>query len=247
MQEGRLSGKTALITGAARGQGASHAERLASEGAVVIAGDVLDAAGEEMAAGLRKAGLAVSYVHLDVCAAMDWAGAVAAAAAASGRLDILVNNAGIVHVKPLLEERLDDWNATFAVNTTGALLGIQAAVPLMREGGGGSVINVASIFGVVGAIGYVAYCASKGALIALTKTAALELAADGIRVNAICPGGVSTPMNEHEKEGGVIPQTPLGRRAHVSEISATVAFLASDDASFTTGTAMEIDGGFLAH
>ena len=247
MKQGRLSGKTALITGAARGQGASHAERLASEGAVVIAGDVLDAEGEETAARLREAGRDVTYVHLDVCSPADWAAAVTAAHAASGRLDVLVNNAGIVHVNPLLEERLEDWNATFAVNTTGALLGIQAVVPLMREGGGGSVINVASIFGVVGAIGYVAYCASKAALIALTKTAALELAADGIRVNAICPGGVSTPMNEHEREGGVIPQTPLGRRAHVSEISATVAFLASDDASFTTGTAMEIDGGFLAH
>jgi hypothetical protein len=97
--------------------------------------------------------------------------------------------------------------------------------------------------GVVGAVGYVAYCASKAALIALTKTAALELAPDGIRVNAICPGGVSTPMNEHEKEGGVIPQTPIGRRADVSEISGAVAFLASDDSSFTTGTEMIIDGG----
>jgi 3alpha(or 20beta)-hydroxysteroid dehydrogenase len=160
---------------------------------------------------------------------------------------VLVNNAGIIHVTPLVDERLDDWNELLAVNLTGPLLGIQAAVPLMREHGGGSIVNVASIFGVRGAPGYVAYTASKGGLIALTKTAALELAADGIRVNAICPGGVSTPMNEHETEGGVIPQTPLGRRADVAEISGAVAYLASDDATFVTGSELVIDGGFLAH
>lgn len=243
----RLSGRTALITGAARGQGASHAERLAAEGARVLACDVLDDEGKATAARLQQAGLDVEYLHLDVTSPDDWTRAVGHARTVTGRLDVLVNNAGIIHVNPLLDERAEDWNTTLAVNTTGPLLGIQAAVPLMRENDGGSVINVASIFGVVGAAGYVAYCASKGALIALTKTAALELAPDGIRVNAICPGGVSTPMNEHEKEGGVIPQTPMGRRAHVREISGAVAFLASDDSSFTTGTEMIVDGGFLAH
>ncbi|MEU6252602.1 glucose 1-dehydrogenase [Streptomyces sp. NPDC047043] len=243
----RLSGKTAIVTGAARGQGASHAGRLAAEGARVLACDVLDDLGEAEAAGLRKAGLDVTYLHLDVISPGGWARAVAVARDRFGRLDVLVNNAGIIHVNPLLDERVEDWNATLAVNTTGPLLGIQAAVPLMRESGGGSIVNVSSVFGIVGAVGYVAYCASKAALVALTKTAALELAADGIRVNAICPGGVSTPMNEHEKEGGIVPQTPMGRRAHVREISGTVAYLASDDSSFTTGTEMVIDGGFLAH
>ena len=243
----RLHGKSVIITGAARGQGASHAERLAAEGAHVLACDILDAEGKATADRLQQAGLEVEYLHLDVTLPDDWAHAVRHARTATERLDVLVNNAGIIHVNPLLEEQPRDWDATLAVNATGPLLGIQAAVPLMRESGGGSIVNVASIFGVVGAVGYVAYCASKGALIALTKTAALELAPDGIRVNAICPGGVSTPMNEHEKEGGVVPQTPLGRRAHVSEISGAVAFLASDDSSFTTGTEMIIDGGFLAH
>jgi NAD(P)-dependent dehydrogenase (short-subunit alcohol dehydrogenase family) len=243
----RLHGKSVIVTGAARGQGASHAERLASEGAHVLACDVLDAEGKATADRLQQAGLEVEYLHLDVTSPDDWAQAVDHARTAAGRLDVLVNNAGIIHVTPLLEEQLKDWGATLAVNATGPLLGTQAAVPLMRESGGGSIVNVASIFGVVGAVGYVAYCASKGALIALTKTAALELAPDGIRVNVICPGGVSTPMNQHEKEGGVVPQTPMGRRAHVSEISGAVAFLASDDSSFTTGTEMIIDGGFLAH
>ena len=124
--------------------------------------------------------------------------------------------------------------------------GHAAVIPPMRDSGGGSIVNVASVFGLNGAEGYIAYTASKAAFVAMTKTAALEHATDGIRVNAICPGGVSTPMNEHEPEGGVVPLTPLGRRAHVSEISGAVAFLASDDASFVTGTELVIDGGYLA-
>lgn len=175
----RLTGRTVLITGAARGQGASHAERLAAEGARVLACDVLDEEGKATAARLQEAGLDVEYLHLDVTSPDDWARTVEHARTVTGRLDVLVNNAGIIHVNSLLDERPEDWNATLAVNTTGPLLGLQAAVPLMRAGGGGSVINIASVFGVVGAAGYVAYCASKGALIALTKTAALELAEIG--------------------------------------------------------------------
>jgi 3alpha(or 20beta)-hydroxysteroid dehydrogenase len=239
---GRLAGRVAIISGGARGQGASHAERLAREGATVLTGDVLDDAGEATAARLRADGLDVTYRHLDVTDPADWTAAVAACA----RLDVLVNNAGIIHVNPLLEETLDAWNGLLAVNATGVLLGMQAAIPAMRAGGGGSIINVASIFGVTGAEGYIAYTASKAAIIAMTKTAALEHAADGIRVNAICPGGVSTPMNENEPEGGVVPLTPLGRRAHVSEISGAVAYLAGDDASFVTGTELAVDGGYLA-
>jgi len=238
----RLAGRVVLITGGARGQGASHAERLAREGAVVVTGDVLDEAGEETAARLRSEELDVRYRHLDVTDPGDWAAAVSDC----GRLDVLVNNAGIIHVAPLLEESLDAWNRLLAVNATGTLLGMQAAIPAMRAGGGGSIVNVASIFGVTGSEGYIAYTASKAAIIAMTKTAALEHAGDRIRVNAICPGGVSTPINENEPEGGVVPLTPLGRRADVSEISGAIAYLASDDASFVTGTELVIDGGYLA-
>ena len=243
---GRLAGRVAIISGGARGQGASHARRLAGEGASVICGDVQVDEGEAHAGACRADGLDVHFQRLDVTAPDDWASAVLAARQMYGRLDVLVNNAGIIHVNALTDETLDDWNATLTVNLTGTFLGIRAAVPLLRETGGGSIINVASIFGLVGAEGYGAYCASKGGIVALTKTAALELAPDGIRVNVICPGGVSTPMNEHEPEGGVVPLTPLRRRAHVSEISGTVAFLASDDASFITGAELVIDGGFLA-
>lgn len=125
----RLSGRTVLITGGARGQGASHAERLASEGARVLACDVLDDAGKATAARLQEAGLDVEFLHLDVTSPDDWARAVQHARTATGRLDVLVNNAGIIHVNPLLEERAEDWNATLSVNVTGPLLGIQAAAP----------------------------------------------------------------------------------------------------------------------
>ena len=241
----RLDGRVALVTGGARGQGASHVERLAREGAIVFSSDILDGPGEEWAAHLRAEGLDVSYRRLDVTEPADWRAAVDAATA-RGPLRILVNNAGIVHVTPLLDETLEAWNQLLAVNTTGVLLGMQAVIPPMRAAGGGSIINVASIFGVNGAEGYVAYTASKGAIVAMTKTAALEHAADGIRVNAICPGGVSTPMNEDEPEGGVVPLTPLGRRAQPAEISGAVAYLAGDDSSFVTGAELVVDGGYLS-
>jgi 3alpha(or 20beta)-hydroxysteroid dehydrogenase len=242
---GRLTGKVALITGGARGQGAAHAQRLAEEGASVITGDVLDTAGEEMAAKVRAEGLAVDYLHLDVTSPADWSRAVDLAADRGG-LDVLVNNAGIVHVNPLLEETLESWNALLAVNVTGVLLGMQAAIPAMRTRGAGSIINIASIFGLAGASGYVAYCASKAAVVMITKTAALEHAGDGIRVNAVCPGGVRTAMNENEAGSGVVPLTPMGRRADVREISGAVLFLASDDSTFVTGTEIVVDGGYLA-
>ena len=245
-QTGRLTAKTVVITGGARGQGAAHAERLAREGARVFACDVLHEEGTALAERLRAERLDVSYRGLDVTDASAWQ----ALADEVGRIDVLVNNAGIIHVSPIQEQARDAWDTLLAVNLTGAMLGIQAVTPAMRDpdgASGGSVINIASIFGVVGAPGYAAYCASKAGLMALTKVAALELAAGNIRVNAIVPGGVSTPMNEHEKEGGVIPDTPLRRRAHPSEISGAVVFLASDDSSFVTGTELVVDGGYLAH
>ena len=247
---GRLSGKTVLITGGARGQGAAHAERLAREGATVFASDVLHDEGGALAERLSGEGLDVTYRDLDVTEATAWQALCREIGQKTGGIDVLINNAGIIHVAPLEEQARGVWDTTLAVNLTGAMLGIQAVVPWMRSPIGsrqrGSVINIASIFGVVGAPGYAAYCASKAGLIALTKVAALELAADNIRVNVIVPGGVSTPMNEHEKEGGVIPDTPLRRRAHPSEISGAVVFLASEDSSFVTGSELVVDGGYLA-
>jgi 3alpha(or 20beta)-hydroxysteroid dehydrogenase len=241
----RLAGKLALISGGARGQGAAHGRRLADEGAAVILGDVLDDLGEAHARELRAAGHDVHYMHLDVTNPENWAAAVRAAQARFGRLDVLVNNAGVVRVAAIVDESDDGWHGTMAVNATGVFYGMRAAIPALRSSGGGSIINIASIYGPVGAPGYITYTASKGAVIAMTKVAALEHAHDHIRVNAICPGPVRSPMSEQEGDASV-DVTPLRRRAEPEEISSAVAFLASDDAVYITGAELAVDGGYLA-
>jgi 3alpha(or 20beta)-hydroxysteroid dehydrogenase len=235
----RLQGRVALITGGARGQGAAHGRRLATEGAKVVLADVLD--GEAYAADLRADGLDVRFRRLDVTSPDEWAAAIGEL----DRLDVLVNNAGIVRVAPVAEETDEGWARTLAVNATGVFYGMRAAIPAMLRTGGGSIINVASIYGPVGAPGYVAYTASKGAVLAMTKVAALEHAADGIRVNAILPGPVRSAMSEEEGDASV-DVTPLRRRAEPEEISGAVAFLASDDAAYVTGAEFAVDGGYLA-
>lgn len=243
----RLIDRTILVTGGARGQGAAHAERLSSEGARVYVADVLDGIGSAYAAELQAVGRDVTYIHLDVTSPTDWAASRQLIRERSGRLDGLVNNAGIIHVTPIEQETLGAWTHLLEVNLSGAFLGLQTMLPLLRQARTASVVNVSSIFGPVGAVGYAAYAASKAGLLGLTRTAALEFAPDGIRVNALVPGGVSTPMNENEPGGGVVPETPLGRRAQPGELAAAVAFLVSDDSSFVTGTELVVDGGFLSH
>jgi len=243
----RLTDTVCLITGGARGQGAAHAHRLASDGAIVYAADVLDEEGQLEAKRLAAEGLNVTYLHLDVSDEHSWKQVVAQIEEAHGRLDVLVNNAGIIHVTPIAQESAQAWRRLIDVNLTGAFLGTHQCLPLLRHSDRGSIINISSIFGPAGAVGYAAYAASKSGLLGLTRTAALELAPDGIRVNAICPGGVSTPMNANEPGGGVVPETPLGRRADPTEISAAVAFLASTESSFMTGSELVVDGGFSAH
>lgn len=241
----RSQGRICLITGGARGQGAAHAQRLGAEGAKVFIADILDEDGEAEAKRLRGLGLDVTYLHLDVADENSWQHTVQTIRDTCGALDVLVNNAGIIHVTTIAEEDPARWRRLIEVNLTGAFLGIHHCLPLFRDRAG-SIINVSSIFGAAGAIGYSAYAASKAGLLGLTRTAALELADAGIRVNAIVPGGVSTPMNANEPEGGVVPETPLRRRANVAEIAGAVAFLASDDSTFVTGTEIVVDGGFLA-
>lgn len=235
--------RVALVTGGARGQGAAHAEALASAGFRVIVADVLDEAGEKTAAALAEKGLAVRYLNLDVTDAGAWARAVADIEKNDGGLDTLINNAGIIRVTPLNSLDLAEWNLVQNVNTTSVLLGMKAALPALERRGGGTIINVASTAAHRGAEAYGAYSASKAAVLALTRAAALEFAPSGIRVNSISPGGVETPMNDDEPAGGTSSGTPLGRRARPEEISPLVVYLASDASSFVTGADFLIDGG----
>lgn len=247
---GRLTDKVALVTGAARGQGASHSRLFAEEGAKVLMGDVRDEEGQAAAQKLIGEGLEAHYVHLDVANDEDWANAMATAADRFGGLQVLVNNAGIVGTTHGVEtETLEGWNNVVAINQTGVFLGMKHVIPLMRQAGGGSIINTSSIWGVVGTEEYVAYQATKGAVRLLTRSAALTYACDGIRVNSVCPGLVMTPMLDDEPPEAIEELeriTPLGRGAQPREISYGVLFLASDESSYVTGTDLTIDGGFLA-
>jgi len=238
-----VSEQVALVTGGARGQGAAHTEALAVAGVRVIIADVLDEDGAGTAEALTRKELPVRYAHLDVTDELAWPALVTDIEAREGGLDILVNNAGIMRVASLSDLSIGEWDLVQRVNATSVVLGIQAAAPAMMRRGGGSIVNVASTAAHRGAEGYAAYAASKAAVLAVTRAAALELAPHGIRVNAISPGGVETPMNDDEPPGGTSGGAPLGRRARPEEISPLVVYLASSASSYVTGADFLIDGG----
>jgi 3alpha(or 20beta)-hydroxysteroid dehydrogenase len=245
---GRLAGKVALISGAARGQGAAEARAFVAEGAMVVIGDVLD---EEGAVVAKELGDAARFVHLDVTSESDWAAAVQATVDAFGSLNVLVNNAGIMRLGPLDGQATADYRAVVEVNQFGCYFGMRAAIPALRAAGGGSIINTSSINGFIGLAGTTAYGASKFAVRGMTRTAALELGHDNIRVNAVCPGTIDTAMVSSPEFADVdkdayFADQPVARIGRAEEVANMMIFLASDESSFCTGAEFVVDGGALA-
>ncbi|GIU88169.1 MAG: 3-oxoacyl-ACP reductase [Acidimicrobiia bacterium] len=251
---GRLDGRVALITGAASGMGAAAAELFAREGARVVAVDVEPAAGTALVARLRDAGHDASFVTADVSRADDCNRMVAAALERYGALHVLYNNAGIFPADDggLLETPEPTWDRVVAVNLKGVWHGCRAAVPAMLAGGGGSIVNVASFVALMGsATAQVAYTASKGGVLAMTREIAVEYARQGIRANALCPGPIETPLlagllaDPHQRARRLV-HVPMGRLGRAEELAKAALFLASDDSSFMTGAALVVDGGITA-
>jgi 3alpha(or 20beta)-hydroxysteroid dehydrogenase len=237
----RLDGRIVIVTGGARGMGAAHTRALIAEGAKVVIADVLDDAGQALAAEL---GDVAAFVHLDVTDPDSWSAAVEAATAAFGTPDVLVNNAGIADMVPLEQTTLESWNRILAVNLTGVFLGMQAVVPGMKQLGRGSIVNISSVEGLRGSAFLHAYVASKFAVRGITKSVAVEVARSGIRVNSIHPGFIRTPMTETLDE--TKQQIPLRRGAEPEEVSHLVVYLASDESGYSTGAEFVVDGGMTA-
>ncbi len=246
---GRLEGKVAIVTGGGSGIGRATALLFAREGAKVVVADIT---GKEKETADEIGPSAVAS-HVDVSVSADIRAMIEAARNTFGKLDVIFNNAGIEGAQaPTADCTEENFDRVIAVNLRGVFLGMKYAIPVMLAGGGGSIINTASIAGLVGFMGIPAYCASKGAVIQLTKTAALEYATHGIRVNAICPGVIWTPMVERftggteEGKAQMAALEPVGRMGTAEEVASLALYLASDDSAFVTGTAIPIDGGFVA-
>lgn len=243
-----LEGKVALITGAARGQGAAEARLFAARGAKVVITDVLDKEGQQVAAEI---GDSAHYIHMDVTDENAWADAVKETVERFGKLNVLVNNAGIVLVKALVDCSVADYMKVIEINQLGVFLGMRTVAGPMKDAGGGSIINISSIDGLIGMTGGAAYCASKFAVRGMTKVAAMELGPDNIRVNSIHPGGVQTPMvtqtgMDESMMKSIFGKVPLGRVGQPEEMATLAAYLASDDSSYSTGSEFIADGGLTA-
>lgn len=254
----RLEGKVALISGAAtgvRGQtmgfGGATAWLFARHGARVMLADIKDDLGEQTASQMRDDGFDATYVHLDVTNEQDWIRAIDAVVDAYGKLDVLVNNAGTSARTTVTETTEEIWDAQMDVHAKGVFLGTKHAIPQMRKAGGGSIINVSSMYGIIGSPTVTAYHAAKGASRIFTKAAAMQYAGENIRVNSVHPGYADTPLTEEyfsdpERRQWLIGRTPIGRLGKAEDIANGILYLASDESQWVTGSELVIDGGATA-
>ena len=235
---GRLDGKVAIITGGARGQGASEAEMFRDEGAQVVITDVLEDEG-----GKTAGALGIEFLSHDVSSAAAWEAVVSDVVARHGRIDALVNNAGILRGARLVNTSDEIWDQTVAINQTGVFYGMRAVAPQMIEQGAGSIVNISSVAGLEATFASMAYGATKWAVRGMSKIAALELGRHNVRVNSIHPGLINTDMTSEFDKDRMVRAIPLGREAEPKEVAAVALFLASDDSSYCSGQEFTVDGG----
>ena len=259
---GRVQGKVALVTGGASGIGRACAIALGREGATVVVTDVQDDAGRDCAAKVKQGGGDAVFLHHDVTSEENWIGVIGEVKSRFGRLDILVNNAGIAIAGPITEMSLADWRRLESINLDGVFLGVKHALPLMRAGGGGSIVNMSSLAGLKGSANLAAYCATKGGVRLFTKAVAMECAAlrDNVRVNSVHPGIIETPIwlsivpgmgglpnaggaNAPDLDAMSSAFVPTGKKGVPEDIAAGVVYLASDESRYVTGSELVIDGG----
>ncbi|MBO55433.1 MAG: cyclopentanol dehydrogenase [Dehalococcoidia bacterium] len=249
---GRLEGKVILISGGAKGQGATESIMFAGEGAKIIIGDILDEEGIKIESQIRELGGDATFVHLDVTREADWENAVQTAISSYGMLNVLVNNAGILIRKSIEDTTIEDWDRIMSVNAKGVFLGTKAAIPALRDAGGGSIINISSTAGLVSSSsGSASYTATKGAVRLFTKSTAIQYAKDGIRCNSVHPGPIETDMIHQsiidpDAMSVRMEKLPMGRLGKPEEVANGVLYLASDESSFVTGSELVIDGGSTA-
>ena len=252
MGKDRLAGKVALITGGARGMGASEAQLFVEEGARVVISDVLDDAGKATASRISPDGSSCIFVHHDVTKEADWDAVLAASLAAFGQVDILINNAGIFERGNVLDTSLEAYMRTININQTGVFLGMKTVAPHMVSRKSGSIINISSVAGIDGTPGFLAYGASKWAVRGMTRGVAKELAPFGVRVNSIHPGIIDTNMLQEFDAAGegvreaVRTRIPLGYEAEPIHVARMALYLASDDSAYSTGSEFKVDGGWSA-